>query len=127
MNNCLCCASASGIVDARRVDQDDRVTAFLDIQSTNPQRVLVIPNRHAALFADLDPDASAHRCRVGQRRASAVRQRGLPCEGVTLFLAAGEAMQNVLHVPLLVFPRYTTNGFGLSVDSSSGQRQRGLR
>jgi histidine triad (HIT) family protein len=44
----------------------------------------------------------------------ALRASGLPCEGVNLFLADGEAaMQEIFHVHLHVFPRFRGDGFGL--------------
>ena len=52
--------------------------------------------------------------RVAQRLAKALRQSGVKCEGVNLFLADGEAaMQEVFHVHLHIFPRYSEDGFGL--------------
>lgn len=47
--------------------------------------------------------------------AKAIRESGLPCEGVSMFLADGEAaMQEVFHVHLHVFPRIPGDGFGLT-------------
>jgi len=51
---------------------------------------------------------------VGHRLAAAVRECGVRCEGVNLFLADGAAaMQEVFHVHLHVIPRYAGDGFGL--------------
>lgn len=95
--------------------QDEQVTAFLDIQPLNPGHLLVVPNDHAAFLADLDPDVGGHLFRVGQRLANALHHSNLRCEGVNMFLADGEAaMQEVFHVHLHVFPRYTNDGFGLT-------------
>jgi histidine triad (HIT) family protein len=50
---------------------------------------------------------------TGHRLAEALRASGLPCEGVNLFLADGEAAgQEVFHVHLHVFPRFAGDGFG---------------
>ena len=52
--------------------------------------------------------------RIGHSAAAALRASGLPCEGVNLFLADGEAaMQEVFHVHLHVIPRFRGDGFGL--------------
>jgi diadenosine tetraphosphate (Ap4A) HIT family hydrolase len=78
----------------------------------------VIPNRHAALLADLDENTGAHMFRVAQRLARALRHSGVRCEGVNLFLADGEAaMQEIFHAHLHVFPRYEGDGFGLTFSS----------
>jgi len=49
---------------------------------------------------------------VAQRMAAALRRSGLPCDGVNLFLADGEAaFQEVFHVHLHVIPRIPGDGF----------------
>ncbi|MEM6327521.1 MAG: HIT family protein [Bacteroidota bacterium] len=103
-----------GDAPATFVYRDDLVSAFMDIQPVNPGHVLVVPNEPAAYLADLPVETGAHLFRVAQRVAEALRASRLRCEGVNLFLADGEAaMQEVFHVHLHVFPRYTGDGFGL--------------
>ncbi|MCP4539095.1 MAG: HIT family protein [Chloroflexi bacterium] len=119
MNDCIFCEILSGNMPSSIVYQDDVCTAFLDIQPVNPGHLLVIPNRHAAFLADLDEETGAHIFRVAQRLAQALRDSGIKCEGVNLFLSDGEAaMQEVFHVHLNVFPRYKGDGFGLTFDPS---------
>jgi histidine triad (HIT) family protein len=97
------------------VYRDDVCSALLDIQPVNPGHILVIPNRHAAYLADIDGETAAHLMRVAHRMAAALRQSGVRCEGVNLFLADGEAArQEVFHVHLHVFPRFRGDGFGLT-------------
>ena len=111
---CIFCDILAGRAPASIVYRDEQCTAFMDIQPVNPGHVLVIPNRHAASLAELDEASAAHLLPVAQRIAAAVRQSGVRCEGVNLFLADGEAAgQEVFHVHLHVFPRYHGDGFGL--------------
>ncbi len=112
--DCIFCDILAGRASVSWVYRDERVAAFMDIQPVNAGHVLVIPNQHAAALAELDVEAGAQMFRVGQRVAQALRQSGLPCEGVNFFLADGEAAgQEVFHVHLHVFPRYAGDGFGL--------------
>ncbi len=114
MTNCVFCDILAGKAPSSMVYQDDRCTAFMDIQPVNPGHVLVIPNRHAAHLAELDPETGGHMFRVAQRLARALRNSGVRCEGVNLFLADGEAaFQEVFHVHLHVIPRYRGDGLGL--------------
>lgn len=95
------------------VYQDDRCSAFMDIQPINPGHALVVPNRHAARLVDLDEEQGAHMFRVAQRLAAALYKSEVRCEGVDFFLADGEAAgQEVFHVHLHVIPRYKGDGFG---------------
>jgi histidine triad (HIT) family protein len=114
--SCIFCAIVAGRAPASFVCRDEVCSAFLDIQPVNPGHVLVIPNRHASYLSDLDPEQGAHMFRVGQKVARALRNGGVRCEGVNIFLADGEAaMQEVFHVHLHVFPRFRGDGFGLKL------------
>lgn len=114
MPDCIFCRILAGDVPGSFVFRDDRVAAFMDIRPVNPGHVLVIPIQHSAYLADIDAETASYLMRVGQRVASAIRESGVRCEGINLFLADGEAaMQEVFHVHLHVFPRFAGDGFGL--------------
>ena len=111
---CVFCEILAGEEPASFLYQDDRCSAFMDIQPVNPGHLLVIPNHHARNLADLDEETGAQMFRVGRRLAGALRQSGVRCEAVNLFLADGEAAgQEVFHVHLHVIPRYPGDGFSL--------------
>ncbi|HEV8716950.1 MAG TPA: HIT family protein [Candidatus Binatia bacterium] len=118
MNDCIFCRILSGKLPASIVHQDNICTALLDIQPINPGHTLVIPNRHAAHLADLDEESGAHVFHTAQQVAAALRRAGIPCEGVNLLLADGEAAgQEVFHVHLHVVPRFQGDGFGFKFPS----------
>jgi histidine triad (HIT) family protein len=113
MSDCVFCRILSGELPSSIVYQEDRCTAFMDIQPVNPGHLLIIPNRHATYLADLEEEAGAQLFRVAKRVAAALRGSGVRCEGVNLLLADGEAAgQEVFHVHLHVIPRYRGDGFG---------------
>ena len=114
MPPCLFCELLAGRAPISRVYEDEVCAAFMDIRPVNTGHVLVVPRDHAASLADLNRATGGHLFEVGMRVAAALRQSGLPCEGVNFFLADGEAAgQEVFHVHLHVFPRYAGDGFGL--------------
>ena len=118
MPNCLFCNILKGTVEASFVYKDDVVTGFMDIQPVNPGHVLIVPNQHASHIADLPEETGAWMFRVAQRIAAAIKCSGLLCEGVNFFLADGEAAgQEIFHVHLHVFPRFTNDGFGIKLGS----------
>ena len=123
MSHCIFCDILAGKAPVSMVYQDDRCAAFMDIQPVNPGHVLVIPTYHAASLAELDEESGAHMFRIAQRMAKALRNSGLVCEGVNLFLADGAAAgQDVFHVHLHVFPRYAGDGFVLRLGPNYGKR-----
>jgi histidine triad (HIT) family protein len=77
------------------------------VNPVNPGHVLIIPKIHGVGLADLGKSDGSRMFMVAQRLATAVRNSGLRCEGVNLFLADGEAAgQEIFHVHLHMFPRY---------------------
>ena len=101
-----------GKVPASFVYRDEKVSAFMDVQPINPGHVLVVPNQEVTSLAELDEETGTHLFRIGHRIAKALRESGLKCEGVNMFLADGEAaMQDVSHVHLHVFPRFKGDDF----------------
>jgi histidine triad (HIT) family protein len=137
-DECLLCDIIAGRLESSQVYADDRVVAFMDIRPVTPGHLLVVPRAHDAGLESLDEDLGAHVFRVAQRMARALRRSGLPCEGVNLFLADGEAAgQEVFHVHLHVFPRTAGDGFRLSgdwrvrdrpeLDATAGQIRQGIQ
>lgn len=115
MDKCIFCDMIGGQGDVTYVYQDERVSAFMDIQPVNSGHILIVPNEHATYLADLPEETGAHIFRTAQRLAAALRSSGIRCEGVNFFLADGEAAgQEVFHVHLHVFPRFNGDGFGLT-------------
>ena len=123
MSSCIFCDILTGKLPSSIVFRDNVCCAFMDIQPVNLGHVLVIPIQHAEYLADLDEKAGAHMFRSAQRVAAAIRASEIPCEGVNLFLADGEAAgQEVFHVHLHVIPRYNGDGFGLRFGPAYGNR-----
>src|SRR5690242_6643013 len=98
-SSCIFCAIIAGDAPASVVYRDDLCLAFMDIQPINAGHLLVVPLAHAADLAALPVETGAQLMRVAQRLSAAVRQSGIRCDGVDLFVADGEAAgQEVFHV-----------------------------
>jgi len=111
--SCVFCQIVRGEAPASIVWADDDLLAFMDIQPVNAGHLLVVPRAHVACLADLEEDIGGRIFQAGMKLAAAVRQAGVRCEGVNLFLADGEAAgQEVFHVHLHVLPRFHGDGFG---------------
>jgi len=114
MADCIFCDIVAGAAPASFVYQDELCSAFMDIHPVNAGHALVIPNRHASSLSELPPETGAEMFKTAQQIAHAVRQSGVRCEGVNLFLADGAAaFQEVFHVHLHIIPRYSDDGFRL--------------
>lgn len=110
----------AGEAPASFVYRDNLVVAFMDLCPINKGHVLIVPTKTAKSLKDLDDETASHLFLVTLRVAAAVRQSGLKCEGVNLFLADGEsAGQEVFHVHMHVIPRFRGDGFGLTLPEHS--------
>jgi histidine triad (HIT) family protein len=97
--------------------QDDRAAVFVVLQPVNPGNVIVVPKQHLPYLADLDDELAMHMMRIAMRVVAVIRESGLPCDGINLFLADGEAAgQEVFHSHLHVYPRFKGDGFGFKYD-----------
>lgn len=118
---CTFCKIVRRDVSASIVFEDDRTLAFLDIRPVNPGHTLVVPKAHAAVLANLPLEDGGRIFQTGMRVAAALQGSGVQCEGVNFHLADGEvAGQEIFHVHLHVFPRYSGDGVGLRVGPRYG-------
>jgi histidine triad (HIT) family protein len=121
MDACVFCKIVKGVTPASVVYFDEEVMAFLDVQPVNPGHVLVISRAHAKELSELDPEIGGQMFKAAMVVAEGLRRSGVKCEGISLFLADGEAaFQEIFHVHLHVIPRFRGDGFGLKFGSSYG-------
>ncbi len=117
MDGCIFCRIVAGESPASVFYEDDVVLGLMDIGPVTRGHAMIIPKEHAASLADLDEATGRHLWTITQRTAAAIRESGIRCEGINLFLADGEAaFQEVFHVHMHVLPRYEGDRFKLVVD-----------
>lgn len=103
----------AGEIPASFVYRDEMVAAFMDIQPVNPGHVLVVPISPVEFLYQLEDETCRHLMKVAKTISKAIRDSGIPCQGINLLLADGEsAGQEVAHVHLHVLPRFKDDGFG---------------
>jgi histidine triad (HIT) family protein len=119
MGDCVFCDIIARRVPAGIVYEDAVSMAFMTIEPVNPGHVLVVPKEHVAVMSDMEEDTGMHLFKITLRVQQAIRQSGVKCEGINLFLADGEAaFQEVMHLHLHVFPRFEGDSFKLEADWS---------
>jgi len=118
-NNCIFCKILTNDMPASIVYRDEICTAFMDIQPVNQGHILIVPNKHCELIADLDDATASHLFVVGKKINIALRKTNIKCEGINYFLADGEAaFQEINHTHLHCFPRFKGDGFGLKFNNN---------
>ncbi len=110
---CVFCHIASGKIPAKKVYDDDKVAAVLDINPATPGHVLIIPKNHVAIMPQMSDDLIAHLGMVAKQLSNAVI-RALKVDGISVFIANGVAAgQRAPHFLLHVIPRSQNDDVGL--------------
>ncbi len=127
MSGCIFCDIVAGHLPSSTVYADDTLLAMMDINPVNTGHVLVLPKRHVESMADLDEATGAHLFKATMRVARAIRESGVKCEGINLFLADGEAaFQEIFHLHMHVFRRFKGDSFKIDADWSRKPARREL-
>jgi histidine triad (HIT) family protein len=114
MESCVFCQIVKGVAPASVVYSDEKTMALMDIQPVNQGHTLTVPKVHSAHLSDLDEENGSHMFKIAMRVSQALRESGVKCEGINLFLADGEvAGQEIFHVHMHVIPRFKGDGFGI--------------
>ena len=103
--NCIFCKIISGEVPSRRIYEDDRALAFLDIGAWHRGHALVVPKRHVpdlitgpASLSEIAPAIDA---------VARLLMDRLAADGINLLSSTGEAAgQEVFHLHVHVVPRW---------------------
>ncbi len=104
--DCIFCKIVAGELPSRRVDEDERTIAFMDISPATRGHALVIPRAHARDLMEVDPE-DLRAAAVAAKRLAERMLRRLGADGVNLINSCGaEAWQTVFHFHIHVIPRY---------------------
>ena len=117
MQGCVFCQIVAGEGPASIFYEDEIALGFMTIGPVTTGHAMIIPKKHASYLADLDEETGRHLWTISQRTAAAIRESGVRCEGINLFLADGEAaLQEIFHLHIHVIPRYAGDRFKVVVD-----------
>jgi len=101
LTECIFCKIAARQVQASIVFEDDRITAFRDINPQAPVHIVVIPNQHIASLAEME---HSHEGLVGHMVYAATvlaEREGIARSGFRLVMNAGrDGGQSVDHIHL---------------------------
>ena len=98
MPSCIFCAIVSGEAPSRRIYEDDRTLAFLDIVPLTRGHALVVPKRHAENLFEVDEDDLAAVARTA-KRVGAAAMEAFDADGLNLLQTNGAvALQTVFHL-----------------------------
>lgn len=101
MSDCLFCKIVSGTIPAKKVFEDDRCLAFLDINPQAPTHALFVPKRHIATVNALTTEDAELVGHLTLSAAKYAHEVGLADSGYRLVMNCNQdAGQTVFHLHL---------------------------
>ncbi len=115
--NCVFCHIASGKVPAKKVYEDEKCIAVLDINPANPGHVLLMPKEHYTIMFQV-PDEMLGHIFVIAKSLSQAGLKAFQTKGTTILAANGVAAgQRAPHFMLHVIPRMADDSIGIYIPS----------
>ncbi len=103
--NCLFCHIIGGRADAKKVYEDNKVIAVLDINPANPGHVLLLPKDHYAIMPQIPDEILSHMFMVAKGMSKALL-KAFHAEGTNIFVAnGGSSGQKAQHFMVHIIPR----------------------
>lgn len=107
---CIFCQIISGKVQSKKVYEDGKCIAILDINPANPGHVLLMPKEHHAVLPQIPEEDIGHLFMVSKAISNAML-KGLKVTGTNVFVANGVAAgQRAQHFMIHVIPRKENDG-----------------
>jgi histidine triad (HIT) family protein len=105
MDDCIFCRIVSGETPSKKVYEDARSMAFLDINPRNPGHTLVVPKRHVQDIFSIPEDDVAELMKTVKKVAAGV-MKATGAKGMSIAQSNGQlAGQVVPHMHVHVIPR----------------------
>ena len=119
---CVFCSIIKGDIPSRKIYEDDKVLAILDISQATLGHTLVMPKEHFENLYDIDENTLAHLIKVVKKIAKHYKQVDSNILGINLLnnneLQAG---QSVMHYHMHILPRYKDDNLKIEfTDNSKG-------
>ena len=109
---CIFCQIIAGKIQSRKIYEDDKVIALLDINPANPGHMLLLTKEHYSIMPQLPEDTVSHVFMVGKALSNALL-RGIDAQGTNIVVANGIAAgQRAQHFMVHVIPRKENDGVG---------------
>lgn len=111
--NCIFCHIISGKVASKKVYEDEKVVALLDINPANPGHVLLLPKEHYAIMPLIPKDILGHLFMVAKGISHACL-KAFKAQGTNIFVANGVvAGQRAQHFMVHIIPRKENDGISV--------------
>jgi len=112
---CIFCQIIAGKVQSKKIYEDDRCIAMLDINPANPGHIILMPKEHFMVMPQLPKEDLEHIFIVAKALSNAIL-KSLDVRGTNIIVANGLAAgQRAQHFMVHVIPRKENDGIVFSL------------
>tara|TARA_Y100000034_G_scaffold89941_1_gene108307 strand:- start:3129 stop:4136 length:1008 start_codon:yes stop_codon:yes gene_type:complete len=102
---CPFCQIIAGKIPSKKVYEDDKIIAVLDINPISKGHVLVMPKEHFPIMPTIPEETLSHLFKTVKHISHACLKK-IPCQGTNIFIAnGGIAGQTAYHFMVFIIPR----------------------
>lgn len=102
--DCIFCKIINGEIPCKKIYEDDKVIAFMDIDPTVDGHTLVVPKKHYTDYTELDDEIILHMNKVKKELTNYLMEK-LNVNAMTFTMNYGDS-QVVKHVHLHLLPNF---------------------
>lgn len=107
---CIFCQIIEGKIQGRKIYEDDKVLAVLDINPANPGHILLLTKEHYSIMPQIPDDEVAHVFMVAKSLSNSML-RSIDAQGTNMIVANGIAAgQRAQHFMVHIIPRKENDG-----------------
>ena len=107
---CIFCQIISGKVQSRKVYEDEKVIALLDINPANPGHILLLTKEHYSIMPQIPDDEISHVFMAAKSLSNSML-RSIDAQGTNIIVANGIAAgQRAQHFMAHIIPRKENDG-----------------
>lgn len=116
--NCIFCKIIRGEIPAKKIHEDERFIAFLDINPLTKGHTILIPKEHYMIIS-LVPDEVLGQAQVLAKQVAQLLQESLGSDDVSIIIPNGQAAgQQIQHFAIHLIPRYKDDGVELNLEGA---------
>jgi len=106
MDDCIFCKILNGEIPAKKIYEDEKIYAFLDISPQGKGHTLVVPKKHSSDIFEVEEELLCEVLKIVKKLAIHIKEKLNP-EGISIVQNNGEiAGQTVFHFHMHIIPRY---------------------
>lgn len=117
---CVFCEIIKGNIPSKKIYEDDKVLAILDISQATKLHTLVMPKEHYENIFDIDENTLAYLIKVVKMIAKNYKDNNKEILGINLLNNNGSrASQSVNHYHMHILPRYKNDNLKIEFTDNS--------